>query len=204
MFIWHSSNTEESAQTLAQAFECEYGKVPPKGYEGDVICLSPNPSENFKWGERNFGKIINDPRKFKKFRDDTLVVNTFGVQECGDIIRVICINGKVTKVIGEITSLSASMKTSGFEEGLLVKLGNPEFVAIDGVLSKNGLTFIVTKVVFSPALTELPDVIQKLKDEFTEVDDKTALLTLVNSATPEELKALRSYLKKAKNSSQTS
>ena len=198
MFVWHSKGTEESATAIAQAMNCEHGTVPPMGYEGEVFCYGAAPADNFNWAGRNFTKVINDPRIFRKYRDMAVVGEKLGTGITGESVRIFCVGGKVKKIIGN------GINTNGVEdtiiEGILISLGNPEVVALDGALSFSGNCFTLTKVIFGAALTGHEDIIAEVVKvaEPTPEEDKKALQGLIDGADPNELRALRKMLSKLK------
>lgn len=69
VFLWHSKGSEESGQLLATLLDVDKGSVPPKGFEGLLVCYGAVPASNFKWEERKFHAIFNDPRKVRRYLD---------------------------------------------------------------------------------------------------------------------------------------
>ena len=202
MYIWHSKNTEESAVALATKLGCEHGTLPPQGYTGEVFCLGAAPAENFNWAARNFTKVINDPRKYRKYQKPEEVVNKVGAGSVVEPVRIFCVGGEIKKVVN--TSNGAVIQTKpgvtlAIRE-LLVKLESPEVVALDGFLTKDGESFSLLRPVFGAALTEHDDVLTEAAKVAgpTPAEDKEAIQNLINNAAPDELRALRGLLSKLK------
>ena len=66
-FVWYSQGSKESGEALAKLLNCQGGTVPPRGFSGAAICIGASYTDKFKWGDRNFRGILNDPRKTKQF-----------------------------------------------------------------------------------------------------------------------------------------
>lgn len=63
IFIWYSKSSQETGKWLADKLKVEaHGVVPPRDFEGTVICWGATPSKKFKWEKRNIQSIFNDPR----------------------------------------------------------------------------------------------------------------------------------------------
>jgi hypothetical protein len=62
-FVWYSKGTEESGNLIANSLEGKHGKVPPAGFKGLGVCYGAAPADIFKWENRKFRALFNDPRK---------------------------------------------------------------------------------------------------------------------------------------------
>jgi hypothetical protein len=63
IFLWYSKSSKQTGTWLADKLKIElHGTVPPRDFEGTVICWGASPSVKFKWEKRNFQSIFNDPR----------------------------------------------------------------------------------------------------------------------------------------------
>jgi len=194
MFVWYSKGTEESGIKIAEKLGCDHGTVPPKGYEGDVYCFGAAPAANFKWGDRKFDKVYNDPRVFRNRRTATELTG-LGL-DIAKNVRIFCSGKKIVKVVD-----TGSKQAIGFTEAvrtqvttkLLSKLGEPGLIALDGVLTSNG--FVLSNVVYGPSLLEHDDVVSSLSDSVG-FDAKKELDDLVKAASPEEARSIMSVLRK--------
>lgn len=200
MFVWHSKGTEESAVALAEKLGCEHGTVPPPGYAGEVFCYGAAPADNFNWGNRTFTKIINDPRKYRKYRSAQELLDKLGAASINVPVRLFCVGGEVVKMVGEGVPDTLGEGALNSVNALLVSLEHPETVTLDGFVSKDGSTFRLTKVVLGAGVTEHQDVLDAMVKVAgpTPEEDKAALQELIDAADPEELRALRGILGKLK------
>lgn len=202
MFVWHSSNTEESGTALANAIGCEHGLVPPQNYEGDVIVYGGVPAANFNWKGRKFGKIINDPRLLKVIKDKAVLAKKMMF---GQSVRVFIVNRAVVKVVKtdgtpiqfwpghDISNLVAYIHNAVLTDAIFVTLlGSPQIVAVEGIYFGN--SFAPSNILLAPAITDHPEVVEAIKNAFAE-DDREVLTDIITKATPEELKALRKMMK---------
>jgi hypothetical protein len=74
IFLWYSAGSQETGIWLAERLKItEHGTVPPRNFEGSVVCWGAVPSEKFKWEKRNFQNIFNDPRKVGLLKDRKLL-----------------------------------------------------------------------------------------------------------------------------------
>jgi len=70
IFLWYSKGSQETGVWLAERLGVDdHGAVPPRYFEGSVICWGASPSEKFKWEKRNFQNVFNDPRKISELKD---------------------------------------------------------------------------------------------------------------------------------------
>lgn len=74
VFIWHSKQSEESANLLAQALSpgndpIPTGTVPPRGYKGIVINYGASPKPEYRWQERDVIKYFNDVKSCLELKD---------------------------------------------------------------------------------------------------------------------------------------
>jgi hypothetical protein len=198
MFVWYSNLTKDSGQAIANALGCEHGTVPPQGYEGDVLCFGAAPADNFNWGQRAFKQVVNDPRKFRKYKDKDSVSQVLG--GFSSPVRIFWLKDSIVGIVNTVNNQPVDVgnnlnNLTVVVQSLVEKLDSPDFVAFDGYL--NGSNFLVSNVVFGPALLNQPGVIQKLVDVYDENPDDF-LNALVNNGTKEEKKALVNILRKMK------
>jgi len=205
VFVWHGKDSQESAEALAAELGGTAGTLPPKGFSGHLVCLSPGVSEKFKWEDRTFGTIVNDPRKGYKKTDDELAP-LLGAQ-----VRMYCVsNGTVTgsgatkgyraSVFLRSTPEQAPYSISGplltAVSTLSFDLGMPHLVAFDGLLK--GHTFIPSKVIYAPSLTDAPAVRAAIKALVPTKKAKDLLKELVSSSSEEEASVLYRLLGRLK------
>lgn len=195
MFVWHSKGTEESGAKIAEKLGCEHGTVPPRNYEGDVFCFGAAPAANFKWEDRKFGKIYNDPREVrnKKTPDELKDLGLPVAQK----VRVFCSGKKVLKIVDVETKNDITFgKTvsNDIYNRFLAKLGSPGLISLDGTLNENSYLHL-TNVVYGPALLDHEDVISSVCDSVGK-DAKEELDTFVKAASPEEARAIMAVFKK--------
>lgn len=71
-YVWYSKGTKESGDLLAHQIGGvgNHGTNPPKGFKGAGICFGARPREVFKWENRNFKALFNDPRKVANISSD--------------------------------------------------------------------------------------------------------------------------------------
>lgn len=63
-YVWYSKSTKESGALIGQQVATAgEGTNPPRGFKGVGICFGARPAEVFKWENRNFKALFNDPRK---------------------------------------------------------------------------------------------------------------------------------------------
>lgn len=67
-YVWYSNGSKETGEFIAKALGTkDHGILPPKEFTGPVICFGATPSDKFKWEERNFSGLFNDPRIVRNF-----------------------------------------------------------------------------------------------------------------------------------------
>lgn len=67
-YVWYSAGSKETGEFIAKAIGAEqHGVLPPKEFTGSVVCFGATPSDKFKWEERNFSGLFNDPRIVRNF-----------------------------------------------------------------------------------------------------------------------------------------
>lgn len=70
IFLWYSKGSQETGIWLAERLGIvDHGAVPPRKFEGSVVCWGTSPSEKFKWEKRNFQNVFNDPRKISELKN---------------------------------------------------------------------------------------------------------------------------------------
>ena len=194
MFVWHSKGTEESGAKIAEKLGCEHGTVPPRNYEGDVFCFGAAPAANFKWEDRKFGKIYNDPREVRNKKTPAELVG-LGLPVANKV-RVFCSGKKVLKIVDVETKNKITFGPAVVGDiytRFLSKLGSPGLISLDGVYV--GGVFQLTNVVYGPALLDHEDVISNVCETVGQ-DAKKELDTFVKAASPEEARAIMAVFKK--------
>lgn len=74
IFLWYSKKSQETGIWLAERLNIlNHGTIPPRNFEGSIICWGAIPSEKFKWEKRNFQAIFNDPRTIRPLLDRKLL-----------------------------------------------------------------------------------------------------------------------------------
>lgn len=196
MFVWYSNSTKESGEALAQSLQCEHGTVPPQGYDGDVICLGAAPAENFKWDARTFTKVVNDPRKFRKYANKATLKQALGTA-LSTAVRVFWMNDEIVSIINKETGQpvpAADLNSVTVAiQGIVEKLDGPEFVAIDGHLA--GGTFVASNVVTGPSIVGQQAVIDKFVATYEE-DPDVFFKNVIAQGSKDEKKALINMFKK--------
>lgn len=195
MFVWHSKGTEESGIKIAEKLGCDHGTLPPKGYEGDVFCFGATPSDKFKWEDRNFGKIYNDPRITRELRTPEQLTAAGVVLTSPQPVRVFCSGDACVSALDKDSGAAVDLSADHLKQikEILAKLKNPDFVALDTVKMDGNLC--VTGVVYGPAITDLDPVVDKLVDAVG-TDVKKEFEAFAKAASPEEARAVMNVLKK--------
>lgn len=191
MFIWHGNNTKESAEALAKELKCDFGTLPPKGYDGEVFCLGAAPSDKFKWEERKFSRVINDPRKVRKFADKAKLSEKINL---ATQVRVYVLGGKVLCVndtAGKDANLPKDKmdRVHNVSSSVYEAVEKADFFAIDGVVTD---TLVISNVVFGPAVSDKPEVVKLIANGVAKEDavEDEFLREVFDSASPEEKKSL--------------
>lgn len=202
VYVWHGKDSQESAEALAAELGGRAGTLPPKGFKGHLVCLSPGVSEKFKWDEREFATIVNDPRKgFKKTPEEQEPV-------LGKAARLYCVSSGSGKTAafsvwirfgdGGIAEVPAVSGVFSAARTTVTELGQPQLVALDGVVSRldqagnvvQASQFIPTKVIYAPSLTTAAPVREAIKKMVPTKKAKERLTELVAGSSEEEADAL--------------
>ena len=110
--IWHSKGSAETAAWLAKQLKIKGVHVtPPKDFAGVAIAYGANYTDKFKWGNRNFRVIMNDPRKVRPLTDRREMFNRLG--EAG-LSVVSCVPLATTATYANICNLLAMNAAQGF------------------------------------------------------------------------------------------
>lgn len=86
-YFWYSNSSRETGTVLATALGMAHGTLPPNGFNGTIVCWGASPTSKFKWADRNFQALMNDPRKVNKYKDrknifDKLIMAGLDVVGC--------------------------------------------------------------------------------------------------------------------------
>ena len=196
MFVWYSNSTKESGEALAQALYCAHGTVPPQGYEGDVICLGAAQADNFNWNNRQFTKVVNDPRKYRKYANKATLKQTLGTA-LKTAVRIFWLNEEIVSIINKDTGQPFPVENLNLLtviiQALVEKLDNPDFIAIDGNLSDTA--FVASNVVTGPSILGQQTVIDKFVATYEE-DPDVFFKNVIDQGSKDEKKALINIFKK--------
>jgi len=206
VFVWHGKDSKESAELLATELGGTAGTVPPKGFKGHLVCLSPGVSEKFKWEDREFAVVLNDPRKpYKKTGAELAeVVGVPARVYCASLEQGVGGGIKQSPVVRSFIRVNGAPEmtlvddaTRNLVRNYVIMLGEPNLVAFDGLLL--GSAFIPTKVIYAPSLEATPLTRAAIKEMVPIKKAKDELLELVSGSTEEEAEALRVILRRLRD-----
>jgi hypothetical protein len=76
VFVWYSKGCGESGPVLANMVEgATSGTIVPRNFAGIMLMYGATPADVFKWEDRNFQAIMNDPRKLSGVTDRRDIFN---------------------------------------------------------------------------------------------------------------------------------
>lgn len=218
-FIWHNKNTAESAEELAEKLGASHGVTVPKKFSGELFCLGAPHSAKFKWEDRDITKVYNDPRKIQKFKGREKLAESVG--GLGVPVRIYAVKtqdaNKKYKIFAYRDNQEMPLPEKAREKlySIISRLSNkidtPDLFAADGTLrvasvqhmSPSGeytlfdVEFIPTNILFAPSITGKYSIINSL-EEFLDGNTVEELKGLVETASPQEARALKTLLLKLK------
>jgi hypothetical protein len=143
-YVWYSKSTKDSGALIGDQVASDgaefQGTNPPKGFNGIGICFGAKPAGVFKWENRNFRALFNDPRKIAELSADKTALLADIVRKGGMVLATYSLNDEsdyadVLETLGTDTlycctpGLTGAVKASNQDE-LQSAIQNGKTVAV--------------------------------------------------------------------------
>lgn len=111
-YLWYSKGSQETGALLADKLGFETaGTIPSKNFSGVAVCFGAAYTDKFRWEDRNFQAIFNDPRVVRQYTDRKNLFDKLG--EAG-LNTISCVPLTAEAQYTNICNVLAATETEGF------------------------------------------------------------------------------------------